>query len=230
MLKSGVDQEALIQMFSDATVKQGDQLRKAVFEATLGALQGRELTLQNIRSVLKTVTQASSTGVARNPAPALDIEAMLGGAIQGMDDALLQAVQANRVALQQFVAQGADLQDKHLKKALGDLEKLEDLLIGTVGKAVESAGAQLAAQWSPVLEKVKLSGTHTGAQAALAVEQLGEQMRNAMREGRASGLRAAQALAQSYAALVSGVLIGLSDAMQHGNSRSDGTAPGSRRK
>ncbi len=216
MLKSGVDQEALIKMFSDATAKQGEQLRKAVCDATLGALQGRELTLQNIRSVLKTVTQASSAGVACNPAPELDIETMLGGAIQGMDDALLQAVQANRVALQQFVAQGADLQDKHLKKALGDLEKLEDLLIGTVGKAVESAGAQLAAQWSPVLEKVKLSGTHTGAQATLAVEQLGEQMQRAVREGRASGLRAAQALAQSYAALVSGVLIGLSEAMQQG--------------
>ena len=219
MLKSGIDQQALIDMFANASAKGSEQLRKAVYEATLGALQGRELTLQNIRTVLKTVTQATSAGAVQNPASSIDVESMLTEAVEGIDDALLQAVEANRVALQQFVAQGADMREKHLKKAVDDLEKLEDTMFTTLTRAAESAGAQqLAGPWASVLDRMKLSGTQTGAQAAQTVEQVGEQMRSAVRETRASSLRAAQTLADSYSALVSGVLIGMSDALKQGSS------------
>jgi hypothetical protein len=139
---------------------------------------------------------------------------VLGNAVQGMDDALLKAVQANRAALERFVAQGADAGEKHIKKALSDLEKFEDLLYDSVSKATESANAQWAAQWTPVLEKMKLSGTKSGTQAADVARQMTEQMRTAIRQSRAAGLKASQALAESYAALVSGVLIGMSDALQ----------------
>ena len=49
MIKHGIDQEALINKFSEATVKQGEAIRKAVTETTLKALQGRELALKNIK-------------------------------------------------------------------------------------------------------------------------------------------------------------------------------------
>ena len=49
MMKAGIDQEALITMFSQASAKQGEAVRQAVSEATLRALQGRELTLDNVR-------------------------------------------------------------------------------------------------------------------------------------------------------------------------------------
>ena len=69
MIKAGIDQDALITMFAEASAKQGEALRKAVSEATLRALQGRELTLDNIKKVVKNVAEAASAGIARNPAP-----------------------------------------------------------------------------------------------------------------------------------------------------------------
>lgn len=42
-----------------------------------------------------------------------------------------------------------------------------------------------------------------------------------MRDGRATGLRAAQALMESYAALASGVLIGMSEGLQQGSATQD---------
>ena len=54
MIKSGIDQDALIDMFAEASAKQGEKLRKAVADATLKALQGRELSLENVRKVIKT--------------------------------------------------------------------------------------------------------------------------------------------------------------------------------
>lgn len=217
MIKSGIDQQALIDLFANASAQQTAQLREGVFKATLGALQGRELSLKNIRSVLGTVAQAASAGAAQNPLGSVDAEALLDNAVAGMDDALLKAVEANRVALQQFVDKGVDLRETQLKKALADLDKFEDTLLGTLKKSASAAGDPMAGPWAQVLEKFNLSGTQTGLKASGAAQQLEAQMaqmQSAMRETRAASLRAAQTLAESYTALVSGVLIGMSDALR----------------
>ncbi len=221
MMKSGIDQQALIDQFAQASAQQTTQLRETVFKATLGALQGRELSLKNIRSVLGTVAQAASAGAAKNPMGSVDAEALLDNAVSGMDDALLKAVEANRVALQQFVDKGVDLRETQLKKALAEMDKFEDALLGTIKKSAGAAGDPMAGPWAQVLEKFNLSGTQTGLKASGAAEQLAgqvAQMHSAMRETRATSLRAAQTLAESYTALVSGVLIGLSDALRQGGS------------
>ena len=224
MIKSGIDQDAIINMFAQATAKQGEALRKAVGDATLKALRGRELTMENIRKVIKTMTQASSAGAALNPAGPQDIEAMLGKAFAGMDAALLQAVQANRKALEQFAAQGVDMQGKQMKTALANIEKMEDVFFDAVGKAVKDTSGPLQGPWDHVLSSMKLSGTGTGNTASEALEQLMAQSRSAMRDSRASSMKAAQAMMDSYTALVSGVLIGMSEGLAQGSSAGEGRA------
>ena len=224
MIKSGIDQDALIKMFSEATTKQGEALRKAVSDATLKALQSRELTMDNIKKVLKSVTDAASAGVAKNVAPSVDVEALLGKALAGMDGALLQAVEANHKALQQFVSQGAALQEKPLKNALDNIEKMEDMFFKTVGKAAQGASGPLQGPWEHVLESLKIKGTDTGAQASQTVEQLLAQAQTALRDGRAAGMRTAQAMLDGYAALVSGVLIGMSEGLQSGSGSASGAS------
>lgn len=216
MIKAGIDQEALIQMFAQATARQGESLRKAVGEATLKALQGRELTLENIRKVLQSVTQASTQGLARSALDPDAVEALLGKAFDGMDAALLQAVQANQRALEQFVAQGADLQDKQMQQALAGIEKMEDVFFSSVGEAAKTFEGPMQQSWSHVLDAMKMQGTHTGAQASKAVDDLVEQARDSLREGRKNSLKAAQAMMDSYAALVRGVLIGMSEGLSQG--------------
>jgi hypothetical protein len=222
MAKPMIDPAALISMFESATATQGAQLKKAASDATLAALQGRELSLKNIRAALKAVSDAASLGAAKNVGAGLDVEALLDSAVAGMDDALLKAVDANRVALQQLVAQGADLREKHLKKALDDLDRFEDTLFATIKKTSEGAGAPLAATWGQVLEKMQAGGTQAGAKASNTAEQMAEQMHSAMRDTRAASMRAAQALAESYTAMVSGVLMGMSDALESGRAAKAG--------
>lgn len=224
MAKSMIDPDALIEMFESATAKQGAQLRKSVSEATLAALQGRELSLKNIRSTLKAVSDAASQGAARNVVAGMDPETLLDAAVSGMDDAMLKAVDANRAALQQFVTQGADLREKHLKKAMDDLDKFEDTMFAALKKTAAGAGAPMAGAWEQVLEKFQAAGTLSGAKAAgtgehmagQMAEQAAEQMQAAMRSTRTTSLRAAQSLAESYTAMVSGVLLGMSEAIKAG--------------
>ncbi len=219
MAKPMFDADALIEMFQNASAKQGAQLKQATGQATLAALQGRELTLKNIKSALKQVAEAASAGLARNVNTGVDPEALLDKAVAGMDDALLKAVEANRTALATLSAQGADLRDKHLSKALADLEKMEDTLFAAVKKAAEGTSAPLQAAWGPVLEKMQAGGTRSGLQAAQTAEELVAQMHTAVRSSRAASMKAAQALAESYGAMVSGVLLGMSEALQGGSGR-----------
>jgi hypothetical protein len=216
MTNTAFDADALIEQFSQASAKQGEALRNAVNAATLKALEGRELTLKNIKDVLKQVSTAASTGAAANTAPAIDVQALLGKALAGMDAALLQAVEANRRALAQLVEQGASLSAGPMKKALGDIEKMEDLLFGAIDKTAQSVPAPLQALWTQVLDNAKAAGTATGARADISVAQLTAQARDALRDGRAASLKATQALMDSYSALVSGVLIGMSEGMSEG--------------
>lgn len=219
MIKAGIDQDAIVKMFSEATAKQGEMLRKGVSEATLKALQSRELTMENIKKVLKTVTTAATAGAAQNVASPVDVEAMLAKAFAGMDAALLQAVEANRKALQQFVDQGAGLQEKQLKSALANIERMEDTFFATVTKAAQAASGPMQGPWDQVLSAMKIKGTDTGAQATQTVEQLMAQTQSALREGRAATAKTAQAMLDGYAALVSGVLIGMSEGLQSGGAQ-----------
>ncbi|MGM9486002.1 DUF6781 family protein [Ideonella sp. YS5] len=224
MIKHGIDQDALITKFSEASARQGEAVRKAVTEATLKALQGRELSLANIRQVLNTVAKAASTGAASSALPSADVEKLLAKAVAGMDGALEMAVQANRKALQQMVDQGADLQQTQVKKALADIEKMEDALFAALRKAAEGSQASLEGLWAQVLKAAQGKGTGTGAQASATMSDLMESAQGNLRQGRALGLRASQAMLDSYSTFVSGVLIGMSDALQQG-----GSAPASSR-
>ena len=68
-MKAAFDQQQLIDMFAGASARQGEQIRQAVRQAVLGALQGRELSLKNIRDVLGTVTKAATAGAAQSGLP-----------------------------------------------------------------------------------------------------------------------------------------------------------------
>lgn len=217
MSKPMFDADALIAQFEAASAKGSAQLRKTVADTTLAALQGRELSLKNIRATLKAVAEAASLGVAKNPAPALDPEVLLEQAVAGMDDAVLKAVNAHKLALDTLVQQGADLREKHLKKAMDDLDQLEDTMFAAFRKAAAGAGAPLEGAWGVVMQKMQAGGTASGLKAAGTleqVEQMALQMQQAARQARHGSMRAAQAMAEGYGALVSGVLLGMAEALQ----------------
>ncbi len=230
MPKLGFDQDALIGQFADASARQGEALRKAVQEATLKALQGRELTLKNIKAAVQQVTEAAAKGASKNLLGADQMAPLLNKAIAGLDGALLQAVEANRTALQQMVDQGANLRETQLKKALSEMEKMEDAFFSTVRKAVADGAGPLQGAWGQALDKFQIKGGGAGEQATQAVADLTDRAQEALRDGRAMGLKVAQAMLDSYAAVASGVLIGMVQGMQPGGGTDAPAGKAARRK
>jgi hypothetical protein len=100
---------------------------------------------------------------------------------------------------------------------------MEDAFFGAITKASKAAGP-LQAPWEQALAALKMKGSETGTQATETVEGLLAQAQTTLRDTRAGGLRAAQAMLDSYAALVSGVLIGMSEGLKAGSASTRSTA------
>jgi ElaB/YqjD/DUF883 family membrane-anchored ribosome-binding protein len=211
MIKSPIDADDVLKKMASESVKQGENIRTTIRDLTLKALQARELSLAQIKSVLASVTQGVNLGAVKSK---IDTDKLLTDAFAGMDDALLKAAQASHIAMQQLTNAGEDFEQSHLKKALGDLEHFEDELLKTVKQASGDATEKVRAQWAHVLGQMKIGGTETGAQVATTMEQFGQSVQDAMRQQREAGLKAAHLLGQNFATLASGVLMGLSEGVQ----------------
>lgn len=211
MIKPPFDTDEVLKNVASECVKQGENLRSGVRDLTLKALQTRELSLAQIKQVLASVTEGVNQGVAgagSNAAKAL------ADALAGMDDAVLKAVQASQIALQQLGRAGEGFDQSQMKTALDELERMEDEFLATVRKASEGASPQLREQWTGVLQKMNAGGTGTGAQVASMMQQYGGQMQEVMRAQRRANLKTAHLLGQNFATLASGVLTGLTEALQ----------------
>jgi len=68
-----------------------------------------------------------------------------------------------------------------------------------------------------VLDSFQTQGSDSGTRATQTAQDLLDQAKAALRGGRASSAKATQAMLDGYAALVSGVLIGMSEGLQGGS-------------
>jgi hypothetical protein len=195
------------------SVKQSENLRGVVRELTLNALKGRELTVREIKRVVKAVTEGVNLGAATSK---IDADRVLGEAFAGMDEAVLKAVQANHLALQQLSAQGQSLRESHLKKALGELERLEDEFVASVKEAAKKGSKQIRDQWSTLLQQKESAGTQTAAEIERTLEEFGDRMHEAVKQQRRTAVKAAEMMAENFTTLASGILIGLTEGLQHG--------------
>jgi hypothetical protein len=210
-MKSPVnDVDQVLKTLASQSIKQGGNVRATVRELTLKALQQRELTLNQIGKVLRSIVEGVHLGVAKRE---IKVEKALSDTIAGMDDALLKAVEASNVALHRVTGKGYDYEDSNLKQALDELERLEDEFIRNLVQATDSASERVRAPWQRVLEKTALSGTATGTQVASTIREHAKRAQAAMRAQRETGFKTAHLLTQNFATLASGILIGMSEGM-----------------
>jgi hypothetical protein len=209
---AGLNSDEVLKAMVVEAVKRQAQIRSSVRDITLKALQVRELGLGQINNVVRKVTEGVKAGLGDKG----DVEKVLADAVAGMDDALLKVVEANQVALTKLTEGGASFEESSVKKALDELEKLEDRFRDGITQGTQEAGARLTQQWASVLDKIPPGGTDTGERALQTITTHAQQAKDAMTQSREAGLKVAHTLAQNYATLVSGVLMGLSEAMKHG--------------
>jgi hypothetical protein len=215
MKTPGINADEFLKSMAAEAVKQREQIRIAIRDLTLEALQMRELSLKQINSVVGNISAGVNLGVGDAK---VDTAKALSESLAGMDDALLKVVEANKIAIHKLTEGGASFEDSSLKKGLKQLESFEEKFLDSVKQASQKASEQVQEQWKVILDKIPRGGTETGAGVKETLKTQARDAQTAARSTREASLKTAHTLSQNYATLVSGVLIGLSEALQHSRS------------
>lgn len=192
-------------------VRQGVDIRAKVHDLTLAALQNRRFDRDAMRDVFRAITAGVATGAEKNPSGMR--EAFADG-LKGMDQALAKSAEAGATALKQLASTGKNFSDTELKAALASLKKLEDDFISTVAHVADAAGSKVQPELRGALGNLTQTGTETGKQLALAMNELAHRFAVFSIDASLAGLEAASEFGARFADLASGVLSGVADALQ----------------
>jgi|SoimicMinimDraft_17_1059745.scaffolds.fasta_scaffold02192_3 ElaB/YqjD/DUF883 family membrane-anchored ribosome-binding protein len=215
MNPSTINPDEMLKSMAAQAVKQHEQIRTTIRDLTLKTLQARDLSLEQINGVIRNITAGVNIGVGDKT----DTQQTLSDAFAGMDDALLKVVEANKLALQKLTDGGASFEESSVKKGLKELEAFEEKFLDGVKNAIQSSSDPIKQQWKSILDKIPRGGTETGAQVMETLNERAREAQVAVRSSREAGLKAMHTITQNYATLVSGVLIGLSEAFEQSKTR-----------
>lgn len=215
MNPSTINPDEMLKSMAAQAVKQHEQIRTTIRDLALKTLQARDLSLEQINGVIRNITAGVNIGVGDKT----DTQQTLSDAFAGMDDALLKVVEANKLALQKLTDGGASFEESSVKKGLKELEAFEEKFLDGVKNAIQSSSDPIKQQWKSILDKIPRGGTETGAQVMETLNERAREAQVAVRSSREAGLKAMHTITQNYATLVSGVLIGLSEAFEQSKTR-----------
>ena len=215
MNPSTINPDEMLKSMAAQAVKQHEQIRTTIRDLTLKTLQARDLSLEQINGVIRNITAGVNIGVGDKT----DTQQTLSDAFAGTDDALLKVVEANKLALQKLTDGSASFEESSVKKGLKELEAFEEKFLDGVKNAIQSSSDPIKQQWKSILDKIPRGGTETGAQVMETLNERAREAQVAVRSSREAGLKAMHTITQNYATLVSGVLIGLSEAFEQSKTR-----------
>ena len=193
------------------TVRQGADIRAKVHELTLAALRRQRFDRHGMRDVIRAVTEGAAVGAEKGSA---DMRGAMSEALHGVDQALRTSAEAGHEALKQLAASGKTFSDSELKTALANLRKLEDDFFAAVGQVADGASTAVQPELREALRNARKTGTQTGKQVALAMGDFAQKFSAASADAAIAGLGAAGEFGARFAAVASGILGALADALR----------------
>jgi hypothetical protein len=200
------------------TVREGTDIRAKVHELTLLALNSQRFDRHGMREVIRAVTEGAATGAEKSGA---DMRLAMSEALRGMDQALRTSAEAGHMALKTLAATGKTFSDSEFKTALANFRKLEDDFLSTVGQVADAASAKVQPELREALRTARRSGTETGKQVALTMGDFAQKFSAASADAAVAGLEAAGQFGARVAAVASGILGGLADALRASAEKKD---------
>jgi hypothetical protein len=189
----------------------GENIRERVRELTLQALQSRRLDLAATREVITSLTQGISLGAERR---GQDLRRALSDAFAGMDQAISKAAQASNLALKELASRGREFSDNELKQGLERMRQMEGDFLDSVREVSKSASGGVKREWQDLIAHAQRAGTDTGQVISQTARDFSARMTATMSEGAIAGVEAARQFGERFAALASGILAGMSEALR----------------
>jgi len=196
---------------ASASMASGEHIRERVRELTLQALQSRRLDFPAMGQVLKSLTEGISVGAERG---GQDARRALSEAFAGMDQAMSKAAQASSLALKELASRGREFSDTDLKQGLERMRQMEHGFLDSVRQVSQSASGVVKSEWQDVMAHAQRAGTDTGKVISQTARELSASMGASLSEGAIVGVEAARQFGERLAAMTSGILAGMSEALR----------------
>jgi hypothetical protein len=207
-----------IRAAASETVREGTDIRAKVHELTLLALNAQRFDRHGMREVIRAVPEGAATGADKTTA---DMRLAMSEALRGMDQALRTSAEAGHMALKTLAATGRTFSDTEFKTALANLRKVEDDFLATVGQVADAASAKVQPELREALRGARKTGTETGKQVALTMGDFAQKFSAASADAAIAGIEAAGQFGARFAAVASGILGGLAEALRASAEKKD---------
>jgi len=193
-----------------AAGEQSGDLRATVRDMTLRALKSRELSISEVKSVVRAVSEGVSIGLDRRGG---ELKGAASEALAGLDEAVKKSAEATKLAAEQLLSQGKDFTAQDLKPVVEDLKRLEQELLDSVSQAADRAGSRVKEAFADLVTHARRAGTDTGRVVADAVSDFNNRAGSTLKSGAAESATAARELSKRLAVVASGILSGMADVL-----------------
>jgi hypothetical protein len=205
-----------IRAAASESVAAGDNKRERVRELTQQALQSRHLDFDSIRDVMKSMTEGISVGAERR---GHDVRSALADAFTGMDQAMSKAAQASSLALKELADRGREFSNTELRQGLDRMRQMEGDFLDSVRQVSQAAGGTVKNEWQELIAHAQRAGTDTGRVISGTARDFSARMTATMSDSAIAGMDAARQFGERFAALASGILAGMAEAIRPGEDR-----------
>lgn len=208
--KQTVDTDKIRTATQEAIERYSD-IQQEVHDITIAALKDGRLETERVKKIIQAVTEGSITGAS---ALGENISDAMKQSFTGLDEALVKAAEASKLAIQEAVGRAGEFTEQELKRSLNDLDALEELFLETIKQTGSSASGSAAQIMEDLLSHARYSGTAVGKHVTEAVKGLQEQMQRVGTMGLKASTDFAFSASQQIAQIASGVLAGIADSLQ----------------
>ncbi|HEB77354.1 MAG TPA: hypothetical protein ENI90_02360 [Methylothermaceae bacterium] len=191
-------------------VETAEDVREAVRRLTVEALAEGRLDAAEIRSVVEAVVEGASAGIEKHGTRARQA---LEEVLRGLEDGLIKAAEASKLALEEAASRAQEFAEQDVKRAFDQLVEMEKVYIDTLTEVARKGSEQSRAILSDLAHHARNSGTAIGEYMAEVMETLPRKLQEAGEWGLKAGIESARTAGAQLAAIASGFLAGISEAL-----------------
>lgn len=200
-----------LQQSVQQAVETSENVREEVRRITMDALAEGKLDAAQVKSVIEAVIEGASAGMTTHGAKA---KAALEEAVQGLEDGLIKAAEASKLALEEAASRTEEFTEQEVKQALDQMLQLERVFVDTLADLAHKGTDQARAVLDDLARHARNSGTSLGEYMSEVMETLPRRLQEAGEWGFKAGVETARATGAHLAAIASGFLAGLADALE----------------
>jgi len=191
-------------------VETAEDVREAVRRLTVEALAEGRLDAAEIRSVVAAVVEGAGTGIEKHGARARQA---LEEVLRGLEDGLIKAAEASKLALEEAAGRAQEFAEQDVKRAFDQLVEMEKVYIDTLAEVAKKGTDQTREILDDLARHARDSGTAIGEYMAEVMETLPRKLQEAGEWGLKAGIESARTAGSQLAAIASGFLAGISEAL-----------------